>query len=94
MNRQEIKLIFRRGQKLIRRCCNAATNPLGIPENAEVKFEVFVYSIPNPKIRDYFWKTQHAQMVQAHESYHRPRVRGRDGQLYSQYDMDCAMMNA
>ena len=99
-----IKRIIKHGNKLMKSVVNSATNPLGIPEYANVKFNRFIISEIEinlkplnkthltDQIANYFTTQADKEINLALEKYNRPVTRGRDGLLYSQADMDMAMM--
>ena len=94
LDRKALLKIFRKAHKLEKRLINSATNPLGIPENAYSQFYSFLSHLEKtePYLAEYFDKAAARALEKALSDYHRPRVRGRDGMLYSQSDMDEAMM--
>lgn len=90
-SKKYIKDIFRKANKLEKLLVNSKTNPLGVPEYADVRWFGFLQSL-SQELRDYFEARANKAVDIAYSRYHRPIVRGRDGLLYSAADMDDAMM--
>lgn len=88
----------------MKKVVNSRTNPLGIPEYADVEFHrftsQFVYNNLQRsglgelthQITDWFERQLDIETELSQYQYTRPRVRGTDGQLYSESDMDHLMM--
>jgi hypothetical protein len=102
--RQDIKRLFRKGNKLVRRAINGIVSPIGDIDNNEWRFQNFLTKLPEATYDDagetiydlqtYFESLFSEGLIKAYEAYHRPIVRGRDGYLYSAADMDNAMMHS
>lgn len=83
--------LFRKGNKLMKRAVNSHTCPIDMSKH-ERAFEEWLEQQPNGPIKAYFTASYGRAIDQAMEEYYKPRVRGRDGFLYSAADMDDAMM--
>lgn len=105
-HRKHIKKLIKQANKLIKRYVNMQTNPLGVLEYADVQLHNFTSTIVYKKlsavnldhlthqITDWVDKTSCQESLAAITRYHRPVVRGRDGQLYSACQMDEAMIRS
>jgi len=91
LSRKEIKRIFRTGNKLLAKAVNYVTCPLGDCNGHISKFEAWIEDQPE-RIMLYFDQTFYTEQMQAMEKYNRPYIKGRDGQWWSESDMDRAMM--
>lgn len=101
--KQDIKYVFRYGNKLCKKLCGASTSPLGDIDRVQIKAEQFLEALPSGlynedlcekwgDLKKYFTDFFCSETEAASNRYHRPVTRGRDGMLYSSADMDDAMM--
>lgn len=95
-SKQIIVKQIRTGNKLMLKAINECTNPLG-GTNHKIHLEHWIakqraQSFPGPQIADYFEKQYDKEENLILIAYHRPRVKGTDGLLYSAADMDNAML--